>query len=225
MWLLTVRRGRAGGLERTRRRRVWALWTEVVLKIVATNFAKPPTPINTTFLGIPPKCFARPAHSIFRPNPIPTLHSLLLNCCFASLGNKQTPPPLLLTYSATPAPTHPNHYIIAVSNNQLLKLFFLFWDVIFFFFFFFFCWIFWDVINKCNLVTISTRTTRVMIFMRFSVFFPHTSNMKQSNTRRNLNTFIYLLNNNKCKIIYCYSIINIWNRFQLTQLVKFLMVK
>lgn len=136
------------------------------MKIVATIFAKPPTPINTTFLGIPPKCFARPAHSIFRPNPIPTLHSLLLNCCFASLGNKQTPPPLLLTYSATPAPTHPNHYIIiiiiiAVSNNQLNLFFF-----------------FWDVINKCNLVTISTRTTRVMIFMRFSVFFPHTSDMK-----------------------------------------------
>ena len=135
------------------------------MKRVATNFAKPPTPINTTFLGIPPKCFARPAHSIFRPNPIPTLHSsllLLLNCCFAFLGNKQTPPPLLLTYSATPAPTHPNHYIIAVSNNQLLKLFFFFWDVI----------------NKCNLATISTRITRVMILMRFSVFSLHTFDMK-----------------------------------------------
>ena len=173
MWLLTVRRGRAGGLERTRRMRVWALWTEVVLKIVATIFAKPPTPINTTFLGIPPKCFARPAHSIFPPNPIPTLHSsllLLLNCCFAFLGNKQAN---AFTHSASTSftylfchagPNTPNHYIIiiAVSNNQLLKLFFFFWDVI----------------NKCNLATISTRITRVMILMRFSVFSLHTFDMK-----------------------------------------------
>lgn len=67
LWLLTVMRGTPEGRDRTRWISVSALWTEVVLRRLATALANPPTAMNTIFLGIPPMSFRLPAHSISRP--------------------------------------------------------------------------------------------------------------------------------------------------------------
>lgn len=64
MWLLTVMRGTPWGLERTRWRRVSALWTEVVLMRDVTVLAKEPMTAITTFLGMPFRWSFRAAHFI-----------------------------------------------------------------------------------------------------------------------------------------------------------------